>query len=35
MTTQNEKRATIGKVGLGLSILPWLVFAMMMVLRPG
>jgi hypothetical protein len=35
MHMQNEKRATIGKIGLGLSLLPWFVFAMMIVLRPG
>ncbi len=35
MPMQNENKATIGKIGLALSILPWLVFAMMMVLRPG
>jgi hypothetical protein len=35
MPMQNEKRATIGKIGLGLSILPWIAFAMMFVLRPG
>jgi hypothetical protein len=35
MPVQNERKATIGKIGLALSILPWLAFAMMMVLRPG
>jgi hypothetical protein len=35
MPMQNEKKATIGKIGLALSILPWLVFALIIVLRPG
>jgi hypothetical protein len=32
---QNEKRATIGKIGLGLSLVPWLAVAILMILRPG
>ncbi len=35
MPMENKRRATIGKIGLGLSILPWLVFGMMMILQPG
>jgi hypothetical protein len=35
MPMQNEKKATIGKVGMALSILPWLLIAMMIVVPMG
>jgi hypothetical protein len=35
MPIQNEKRATLGKIGLGLSLVPWLAIAILMILRPG
>ena len=32
---QNDKRAKIGKIGLGLSLAPWIAIGLMMILRPG
>ena len=32
---QNAARTALGKVGLGLSLVPWLTIAAMMLLHPG